>query len=470
VLILAGALAVAVGAAINPYVGLAVVAITALSALTFGGVHPLLALMLVAVFFELVQFGGATLTRLVAPLALVALVLEVSRRGTGLVWNGLLVSVFAYATWAIASGMWTVDTEATLYLLQSLAIAVVFMLSFAILLTNERQLTRTLYFMIACSVVVGMIAIGAFMGVLSFNILLQGGRAQGGSGDPNFFANVQLVALPLAIVLAGDARAKFTRYALLFAVLVVLASILVSLSRGGFIAAIFQMVVLMAIRPTRLFRSRRDKKLLLLVLALGFAFIMSGETLRGDVVKRFESIFTPSEEDTGSANGSGREMIWAGAELSISERPMLGLGYGAFASSSTDLITRTPNIDLTHFELREGGIEVHNVYLSTAAELGYTGLVFFIGMLVSMLVLNRQTARRARASDALLVGRLATALCVSLVGWAISSIFISTETSRPLWIMFGLSLALSKLANAPRQPDSYAPRSAYEPVGLARSR
>ena len=56
---------------------------------------------------------------------------------------------------------------------------------------------------------------------------------------------------------------------------------------------------------------------------------------------------------------------------------------------------------------------------------------------------------------------LASALIVSGVGWAASSFFISTETSRPLWFLIGLTLALAKLTSA--YEASNAPRSARAP-------
>lgn len=461
---IAAAFVVAVGMGASVYVALAAAALALITVLGVVGVHPMLALMIIAVFFELARLGGATLTRVVAPVALLVLVLEVMRHGTGLAWNGLLVSVWAYTTWAIASGMWTVDTGATLYLLQSLAIALVFMVAFAVLPESIEQLEKTLLVMIVFSVIVGLIAIGAFMGVLTFELFTQGGRAQGVTGDPNFFANVQLVCLPIAIVLAGEARSRWSRLALIGAAQVIIASVLVTLSRGGFLAAIAQVLLLVTMRSGTLFRSSRDKRLLILVLAAGFAFVMSGETLRSDVTKRFESIFSPSEDDSGSANGSGRETIWAGARVSIAERPLLGLGYGAFAPVSNDLILRAPDADLTHFQLKEDGIEVHNVYLSTTAELGYPGLLLFGSMLVSMVALNRRTRRLARAAGAGMVARLAAALDVSLVGWAISSIFISTETSRPLWIIFGLSLTLARLV--PAAPPRARANGVVAPVGV----
>ena len=119
--------------------------------------------------------------------------------------------------------------------------------------------------------------------------------------------------------------------------------------------------------------------------------------------------------------------------------------------SSNELILRTPGVDLTFYKLREHGAEAHNAYLGTAAELGFPGLAFFLLLLLSLLVTNRRTARQATATGHFFVARIANALILSLVGWSISSVFITTETSRPLWIMVGLTLALPKLANEPLQ-------------------
>jgi hypothetical protein len=67
----------------------------------------------------------------------------------------------------------------------------------------------------------------------------------------------------------------------------------------------------------------------------------------------------------------------------------------------------------------------------------------------------RQVASRARAADAWFISRAANALTVSLVGWAIASLFLSSETSRPLWIIVGLALALPKiLEQAPLRRDA----------------
>ena len=52
--------------------------------------------------------------------------------------------------------------------------------------------------------------------------LLQAGRSQGGVGDPDFFAAMQLVVVPLVLVLSSEAASKRARLILYFALLCIL--------------------------------------------------------------------------------------------------------------------------------------------------------------------------------------------------------------------------------------------------------
>jgi O-antigen ligase len=88
---------------------------------------------------------------------------------------------------------------------------------------------------------------------------------------------------------------------------------------------------------------------------------------------------------------------------------------------------------------------VHNAYLGSLAELGIPGLVLFTGLLGSTLLALRRTAARARRVGDLSLGRIANALVLSLIGWSVTSFFLSSETARPYWVAIGLALALPKL-------------------------
>src|SRR5439155_12663778 len=143
--------------------------------------------------------------------------------------------------------------------------------------------------------------------------------------------------------------------------------------------------------------------------------------------------------------GSGRLILWQGALTGFEEHPLTGLGYGGYMPISNDLVYRTPGVSLADYDLHPNGQPAHNAYLGTAAELGVPGLFLFVGLLVSTGRALRRAARRARDAEALFVMRVANALTISLAGWAISSIFLSSETSRPLWIIIGIALALPRL-------------------------
>jgi O-antigen ligase len=91
------------------------------------------------------------------------------------------------------------------------------------------------------------------------------------------------------------------------------------------------------------------------------------------------------------------------------------------------------------------GLEAHNTYLGTAAELGFPGLGLYLAVLISTAVMLRQTAVRAREAGAEFVSRVASALLLGLLTWSVTSFFLSMETSRAFWIVVGMALALPKL-------------------------
>ena len=392
-----------------------------------------------------VSFGGVSISRIVAPLAVAALLVELVR-GRARIRPGLpLIAAGLYGAWAVASGLWTVNGEGTRYLLSSLAIAFVYMLAFAALLRSREQLERTIVVLGLAALLIGASSILAFAGYPSL-FEVKEGRASGGVGDPSYFANVQLVALPLVITVASGIKTLWLRWTLYASILVMIGSVLTSLSRGGLIALLLLLALVPLLPARTLFASRRQKAVMLLVIAFGTVALGTRASVREGIQNRVASI-AGSGGEAGSQGGSGREQIWAAARLSISERPLLGLGYGAFVHSSNELMLRTPGVDLTFYKLREHGAEAHNAYLGTTAELGFPGLALFLFLVGSIVAANRRTVRRARASGQLFAGRMANALNLSVLGWAISSLFISTETSRPLWIMLGLALALPKLVD-----------------------
>jgi O-antigen ligase len=398
----------------------------------------LLLVLVASVFVELIQIGGVTITRLIAPVALVVVVAAVVRKGTQIRPAPPLVWASGYAVWALASGLWTMSPAGTTYLLSSLAIALVYMLSFASLLATRRDLERVLYAFAVLSLVLGVLSTFAFIGrpILGFG-LLQEGRVQGGTGDPSFFAAAQLIALPLILVLASNAKKSLLRNALYLVALVNIGSVLSTVSRGGTIQLVVVLILLLALPARTIFRSPAQKRVAMIALIAGMAVFFVHYS--ADLAPRLETIYSRSSDQT----GSGRLAIWPAAIDAFEERPFVGIGYGAFVRTSVDRIYSTPGSSIENFNVHPE--EVHNVFLGTAAELGIVGLALFLGLLVSTGLALRRTAKRAREVGDPFLSSVANALIVGLLGWCVGSMFIETETSRPLWIVVGMCLALPKL-------------------------
>jgi O-antigen ligase len=440
------ALALAWAASISASAAIGVTVAIAAAVAVVSRPATLLWILATSVFIELVRVEGTTISRILAPLALLTVLVQLIRGRAWIRPGRPLFWAAAYTVWALASGLWTTSVSGTTFLLGSLVIALVYMLAFASLLDSRRDLEHVLSVLALVSLLLGALSFQHVSQALNFGQALQAGRSQGGVGDPNSFAALQLVTLPLVIVLAAEARKRRLQLGLYAAALVIIGSILTSLSRGGFIGLAVLLVLLVVIPFRFLFRSRRNKAIALLVVAFG-ATTMSIRHA-SSLTSRVETIF--GQGNPGAQQGSGRVELWKAAGTSIAESPWLGLGYGAFPSASNALLFRTPGVDLQRVSLHEKGEPVHSAYIESLAELGIAGLILYLGLLISTARALRRTATRAREAGEGFVAVVANALVLSLITWAITSFFLSVETSRALWILVGLSLALPKLIPASR--------------------
>jgi len=439
-----GILAAGVGAllgvatAVNSSVGLGLAILVAVVVAILLRPSSLLLILVASVFMELITIGNLTITRVIAPVALFVVIAAAVRKGTQIRPAAPLFWAGAYALWALASGLWTVSPAGTRYLLFSLAIALVFMLSFASLLATRRDLDRVLYALAGLSLSLGVLSTLAFIGRPLFGFgLLQEGRVQGGTGDPSFFAAAQLIALPLILVLASNTQKGLVRNALYVVALVNIGSVLSTVSRGGTIQLVVVLILLLALPARSIFRSPTQKRLAMVALVGGMVIFFVRYS--ADLAPRLETIYSRSQDRT----GSGRLAIWPAAVDAAQERPFLGIGYGAFVRTSVDRIYDTPGASIENFNVHPE--EVHNAFLGTTAELGIPGITIFLGLLFSTGLALRRTAKRARDAGADFISSVANALLVGLVGWCVGSMFIETETSRPIWILIGMTLALPKL-------------------------
>jgi O-antigen ligase len=413
---------------------LAVASLAVMVALPVAVLKPSLVLypLVLSIFAEAVTVGGTTLGRLTAPLALVAVVAQVLQSPVRLRRAALpMVLIGGYALLALASLAWTVSVPETVEALTTLSVSLVYGAAFAVLVRTARDLRHLLAAFALSSTALALLWIGQYaIGIdRRFNV----------AGDPNFFAASQVVALPLVVVMLSWERDAMRRLALYLAVAVIAASVLSTVSRGGFVTLLV-IVLLILVLPSRLvFPSPRQKAAFVLTALVGLAVL--SPLAWGDLRHRFEVGFGQSNV------AGGRGDLWRAAATGYRQHPLGGLGYGGFRGVSFQLLRNTPGVDLdTHlrFAVRRGEY-VHSAYVGSLAELGPLGLGLFLGILGTAAARFRRTAREARAAGYSFASSVANGLLLSLLALGLASALLSTETSRVLWILVGLSLALPGL-------------------------
>ncbi|MDQ3982598.1 MAG: O-antigen ligase family protein [Actinomycetota bacterium] len=426
---------------------LGVAAAVALVALPMSVLFPKLIVhvLLVATFANTITLGGVTVGRLVAPLALVAILTTVVRSPLRTRWSrATIVSVVAYCTIALCSLLWTQSTAGSIEEIGALALSLLYALAFAVLLKDERDLRAVLWVVTACSVSLALLWISRYLSGVD--------RRFNDAGDPNFFAALQVIALPLVMVLAAGAKTHLRRFLLYGGVALIAASVVSTLSRGGLLTLLVA-ALLITLLPTReVFRSRAQKRNVFIAATIGLGLLLTFAW--EDVAHRFEVGFNQDHI------AGGRADLWFAAYHAYEDHPLGGIGYGAFHDESFQLLRTTPGVNLEeHLRFVDTGEYVHNAYLGSLAELGPLGLAAFLGILVAAARSLRKTARLGREAGNDLVTSCANALFVGLVAFCVSSVFLSTETSRSLWLLIGLSVALPEILHRATEESLPPPRS-----------
>lgn len=196
--------------------------------------------------------------------------------------------------------------------------------------------------------------------------------------NPNDMAALSILPLAVSATLLKDGN-KWVRWGAIASIVVLPIVILLTQSRGGFIA-----LTLFAVLAWLGQRKRARNLALLCVLAGGIAIAAP--------TGMWERVSALSEEGT-EADSSSRQRwaIWHATWDVIHDNPVRGVGLGSY--------------ERVHFEFTLGSIEhagaagnkdPHSTYLRIWAEAGYLGLILFLGTLAVIILHVERTRRRLK--------------------------------------------------------------------------
>jgi O-antigen ligase len=391
-----------------------------------GVVNGLLHALVLSVFAESVSVGSITVGRLLTPVILLTIV----GRWLLTAWKPPRIAVIswlpaaAYVTWAWASGFWAVHADAWVSAMGGLVLAVAYFGAFALFVATTKQVVALMRTYAVGATAAGTLALAQWQA---------GGRAVGLQGDPNIFALYEILAVPVATVLARRARGP-VRWFWLSTIVVDIAAVVASESRGGLVTLALLVIFLAARGDFGSGAPRRQRLRTIGAVAALLSILVVGAFFVGGRLSPARA-----SED----RGSGRLDIWHVAYVAWTAHPVLGLGAGSFQPESARLLQETPGVELSpNNPLLVTGIKVHNVYLENLVETGPLGLATWLFLIGAP---TRQTFRRQgwRANDSPW-----SPLLPMMLAFAFATMFLSITNNKILWIMIGL------IATVPRVEET----------------
>jgi len=280
-----------------------------------------------------------------------------------------------------------------------------------------------------------------------------GGRFEvmGGVFDPNDTAYVLLGLFPLCMYFVQFDAGLVKRLVAIAAICGAVATILLTGSRGGFVAFGAVVLVLLARRTIGVGIGRK----MLLVLSLALIWFLMEDKIN---IERYMTLSDLSSDYNLTSQG-GRMQLWTEA-LSLSlQHPLTGVGVDCFAFAN-DVARRLAGESHLRWEA------VHNSYLQVAAEVGLIGfIVYLLIYLRSLRTFFRLSRSRPLSPESRELGAVSGLMLLGFTGLMISGFFLSQGYSIFATLYFALAASLERLRSEPvaATPAPHPPLDEAEP-------
>jgi O-antigen ligase len=336
--------------------------------------------------------------------------------------------VLALFLWFGCSYLWSIDPAATLeklrgYFQEMMIVWLVW--QFAETPQDLRFLLRAF---VAGSWVLALLTLANFTSAEA--IAAEQIRFVADGQDPNDVARFLDLAFPLAALLANCERGWPARLLALGYLPVGLAAVVLTASRGGFVAALVSLagcaLLLVAGHP---------KAVLTAALALPLFAGAMWLTVPYQTWSRLATI--PAQVEGGDLNQ--RLNIWDAGWHAFVRSPLVGSGAGTFVAASAMNPRDT----------------AHNTTLSILVAGGLMAFLLAAGVVTAAAWSTLQTR-----------GSLRTALATILLVWVITSMVDTVEENRTTWLLLGIMATAGRLArDEPVQlEECFAARPAHHPL------
>ncbi len=250
-----------------------------------------------------------------------------------------------------------------------------------------------------------------------------------GMGSGNYFRDENDVALyinmwlPFCYYLFLVEKKRMLKIFYAFGLIVGLFSIVMSVSRGGFVGLLVLSIVIWLISPTKLFT--------LLIIGI-FAFLLFNFT--SDEYWKSMSTITDMQEDTASA----RLLSWQTAWDMFLDNP-LGVGGNNF-------IVRFPEYQGDRFSRVMWGRAAHSLWFTLIPELGIIGIFIYLKLIIFNIKDILFLMKLKGNEDFIFLQQLSYAFLASIAGFFAAGSFLSVLYYPHYWYLIGFLMSTVKIA------------------------
>ena len=275
-------------------------------------------------------------------------------------------------------------------------------------------------------------------------------RIAGTVSDPNFYAQLLVPVVPLALYRLWDERTLRLKLMAGYALGIVLLTIAFTYSRGGALATLLVLVVGLVNKRVRL-RTLAVGLVCLAVVLLALLPQFGGR------LKTLSELLPGGEERMVKEDSSFRQRaLLAGTAWEMfADHQLLGVGAGNFSEHYDEYSMRV-GATVSSYEDFAHRRFPHSLYLELLAETGLAGLLAFTLVIVATLVNARAARAMFRERGDTPSVNLVNSIVLALAGYLTTSLFLHGHYLHYLWLLAALVVAARTVA-ARRALD---PRSA----------
>ncbi len=316
--------------------------------------------------------------------------------------------VLALYLWFCSSCFWTIDQGVTLEKLRAYFQEMMLVWLVWEFVDGPRDLRRILQAYVAGSWVLAALTLASFA---SPEAIANGQVRFFAEGlDPNDTARFLDLAFPMAAILADGERHWLGKLLALGYFPLGLLAVLLTASRGGFLAAVLALA-----GSAMLLGRAHPRRWLAGAVALALLGVAIWQIVPYETIERLATI----SEQIGGGNFNERANIWVQGWDAFVHAPLIGTGAGSFVGAAG-----LAPIDTAH---------------NTALSIAVGGGLFALFLALAVLVVAIRSVLRLR-------GTLLLAMGAALLVWMVTTLTASVEENRSTWILFASIAVAGRMA------------------------